>query len=147
MLGDKFIGNYFRNKIRNYIESTSNATNHKLWIKYLEKRLEIIFMHVSIHPFGKRDIFSVLQFHRRNLQRDIARGMHVLCPDKVTRSQKTIENGILGSICASSKTGQVAAVIDLCMNISPFGPVRKLCKLSRGKEKYDFENFSSLIIV
>ena len=135
MSGDKFIGNYFRGKIRKYIESTSNATNHKLWMKYLEKRLEIIFLYDSMHHLSdKRKTFSVLHFHRRILQRGFASKMHILCPDRATRFQKIIQNDIFGSICASSKDGEVAAVIDLCMNIPPFAPLRKWCKLSRGKE-------------
>ena len=43
--GGKFIEKYLGSEAKNYLVSTSNGTNHKLWHEYLEKRLEKISMY------------------------------------------------------------------------------------------------------
>ena len=130
MLGDKFIGNFLRSKIKNYIESKSNSANHKLWMNYLEKRLAIICMYVSIQPFNKLQIFSMLEFQKRNLQRDIVSKMYVLySPENV---KFLVQSSIVGSFGATSKNGEVVAVADECM--TPKSEYfQKKCKRSRGK--------------
>ena len=67
--GDKFIAKYLYSKVKNHLVSTSHGTNHKLWMEYLEKRLETISMFASIQLFKKRQIFSVVQYYKRNVER------------------------------------------------------------------------------
>ena len=108
--GDKFIGNYLKSKVRNYTMSTSNGADHKLWMKYLEKRLQII----SLYPLRKRQIFSIMHFYNINLKRNILRRIYVLCANIETTSLNVVQHGIFGSICASSKSGKV---VDQCMYV------------------------------
>ena len=69
--GDKFIGKYLYSKVKNHLVSTSHGTNHKLWMEYLEKRLETISMFASIQLFKKRQSFSVVQYYKRNVEKKI----------------------------------------------------------------------------
>ena len=112
--GDKFIGNFLSGKLKNYIRSTANNTNHKLWMNYLEKRLDIFCRYVSMQPLRKQQIFSLLQFYKINLQR------HMLNTMSVTEDANfldIIQKGIFGSIRASSNSGEVVAVLDKCMKM------------------------------
>ena len=101
--GDKFIG-----------RSTAKNTNHKLWMNYLEKRLDIFCRYVSIQTFRKQQIFSLLQFYTINLQR------HMLNTMSITEDANfldIVQKGIFGSIRASSKSGEAVAVFDRCIKM------------------------------
>ena len=86
VIGDKFIGKYLRNKVRNYMLSVQNDTNHKLWMKYLEKRLEILSMYTNVHPFRKTQISSIVQLYKRNLQKEYFWKMYGSCTKENWRS-------------------------------------------------------------
>ena len=60
--GDKFIGEYLNNKVKSHLLPTSNNTNHKMWMEYLEKRLEKISMYASVRQLRKRQIFLLYNF-------------------------------------------------------------------------------------
>ena len=99
--GDKFIGKYLYSKVKNHLVSTSHGTNHKLWMEYLEKRLETISMFASIQLFKKRQIFSVVQYYKRNVERKFLKKVHSLC----TKQYEELQTDIVGSICGSTKNG------------------------------------------
>ena len=99
--GDKFIGKYLYSKVKNHLVSTSHGTNHKLWMEYLEKRLETISMFASIQLFKKRQIFSVAQYYKRNVERKFLKKVHSLC----TKQYTELQTDIFGSICGSTKNG------------------------------------------
>ena len=84
--GDKFIGNFLSSKVRNHLVSTSNGTNHKLWMKYLEKRLQKISMYVSMQQLRKRQTFSVVQFYKSHLQRAFLKEVLTLCTKKIHKT-------------------------------------------------------------
>ena len=44
---DKFIREYLNSQVKHYLLSASNNTNHKMWMEYLEKRLEKINMYTT----------------------------------------------------------------------------------------------------
>ena len=110
MWGDKFIGNFLSNKIKNYMRSTANDTNHKKWMGYLERRLEIFCTHVSLQPFTKGNIVSILQSITIDLKRDILEKIYGKFLD-------VIQNGIFGSISVSSNNGEEVAVLDQCVKL------------------------------
>ena len=107
--GDKFIGSFLKSKVRNYTIYTSNGVDHKLWMKYLEKRLQII----SLDPLRNRQIFSMTHFYKLNLKTDILR-MYVLCGKEETTFLDIVQHGIFGSICASYKSEKY---VDPCMYV------------------------------
>ena len=101
IMGDKFIGKYLNGKVKNYLVSTSNGTNHKLWIKYLEKRLEKISLCASRRQQERGQIFSVVQFYQRNVSRELLKKVHSLCENQ----HEKLQTGISESICASADNG------------------------------------------
>ena len=58
--GDKFIANVLKQRVSQHIMSTSNNVNHKLWMKYLEKRLEVLNINVAMQDRQINYIFSLL---------------------------------------------------------------------------------------
>ena len=122
VIGDKFIGKYLRNKVRNYMLSAQNDTNHKLWMKYLEKRLEILSMYTNVHTFRKTQISSIVQFYKRNLQKEYFWKMYGSC----TKENGEVQSDIFGTICASSKDGENVPQPDTCAQI-PWPKMKKHC--------------------
>ena len=111
MWGDKSIGNFLKRQIRKYISSTSNNTNHKLWMDYLEKRLEIICRHVNLQPFRGKQIFSILQFYKTILKNSM---LSKMCSSKDVSFHDIIQRGIFGSVSAIPKD---VAAIDVCIKV------------------------------
>ena len=107
--GDKFIGKYLYSKVKNHLASTSNGTNHKLWMEYLEKKLEKISMFASIQQFKKRQIFSVVQYYKRNVQRKLLKKVQSLC----TKQYTELQTDIVGSICGSAKDAIIVDPTDV----------------------------------
>ena len=123
--GDKFIGKVLKSKLRNY-------KDHKLWMNYLEKRLQII----SLNPMRKSQIVSIVHFYQINLEKDIFRRMYVLCAHEETTFLDVVQFDIFGSICASSKSG---VEVDECMHLQ--GEKQKgICLRDLGKIKILFNH-------
>ena len=123
--GDKFIGHYLKSKLRNYTISPSNGTDHKLWMKYLEKRLQII----SLDPLRKRQIFSIMHYNKINLKRNILRRINFLCTNGETTFPDLVQHGTFGSICASSENGKE---VNQCMHLQDT-IIRNYCLKYTGK--------------
>ena len=96
---DKFIGEYLKSQVKHYLLSASNNTNHKMWMEYLEKRLDK--MYTTERQPRKRQIFSVLQFYKGNIQSKLLKNANELCFNQ----HEKLHTGIFGSICASEKNG------------------------------------------
>ena len=124
IVGDKFIGKYFHNKVKNNL--ASNGSNHKLWMEYLEKRLEKISMHAGMQTLRKRKIFSIVQ-----LQREFLKRVDTSCVNQYIK----LQIGIVGSICALSKHA-VHDAPDKCSHLKEKHN-RLTCKfLLAGERKY-----------
>ena len=59
-----FLPTILKSKLKNDFQSNSNQTNSKLWMKYLERGLEMINL-----PLGKSIMInSFLEFYNRNVR-------------------------------------------------------------------------------
>ena len=134
--GDKLIGKYLKSKIRSYMSLTSNGINNKLWMEHLEKRLEIIIMHTSIHQY------SLTQFYKRNLQREYFWKMYALCKEKY----KKLQTPIFGTICASSEHGAEIPPPDACAWIDD-AIGKHFCYHFRGNSPYFNKTVKTFIIL
>ena len=133
MTADKFIGNVLKKEVSQHIMSTSNSINHKLWMKYLEKRLQILNFNVAMQDRQISYIFSLLQFDKGKLINKV----YDKCMDEHKPHNMT---QILGKICSSSKQGH-----QVVRNPCSFFPIhlKHLC-LSLAR-KYTFDFFHYLV--
>ena len=106
----------------------SNDADNKLWMKYLEKRLEIISLHACTRSLEKQRIFSVVHFYEKNLQKEYFWNVYPSCTNKFVQ----VQTDIFGTICASPKKDENIPLDDRCAEI-PIPKMRDYCYRLRGK--------------
>ena len=126
MWADKSIGDFLRRQITSYIRSTSNNTNHQLWMKHLEKRLNIICRNVNKQQFREKKIFSILQFYSSILKNNM---LNKMSASKNVSFHNIIQIGIFGSVKASPED---VAAADMCMRTQDEEP-KKMLYIVKGK--------------
>ena len=82
--GDKFIGEFLKQKLRHYLLSPSNSRNHNLWMRYLEKRLEAMIMNIGMHTDRRKYIFLSCNFQKEMQKEDFFQKFLVHALIKVT---------------------------------------------------------------
>ena len=111
--GDRFLPQVLKSKITNIL-LTSNSTNHKLWMKYLEKRLATVNMNVIMTRMINKQKFSLLEFHKAFFKRRIFWGVYISCKMSSKKEPKGRQTDIFGDICGSPNHGQQVPPRDLC---------------------------------
>ena len=91
-----FLPSTLKSKPRN-----SNETDlyEKVWMKYIEKRLETINMHLE----KQKQITSLLDIHKRNFWKKLFRKLPANCEQLSFNNPAGIPVGLYGKICGSSK--------------------------------------------
>ena len=94
-----FLPSALKSKLR-----ISNETDlyEKVWMKYIEKRLETINLHLE----KQKHIFSFLYIYNRNFGKKLFRKMPANCKQLGFQNSDGIQTGIYGKICGSSKGGK-----------------------------------------
>ena len=133
--GDKYIGDVLKKRGRNYIIASSNSTYHKLWMKYVEKSLEAMSQHVGKHVTEKRGIFSIIEYHKRNVRNKLVNAVFNLYETKDTKDHDLVQTSIFGSICASSKHAK-RVTVNMCDHITNIQEKRK-CKIFKDVDGCD----------
>ena len=105
--GKTFLPSVLKMQIKNLL-STSNYTNNKLWMKYLEKRLMIV------NQQGNRGIFSCLEFLKSNSQRKLFKNIDNDCRGNTGTISKEIQKNIYGKIVGLPKSGKEVPEWDYC---------------------------------
>ena len=122
VFGHILIGEYLKSKVSRY--KSLNAVNNKLWMEYLEKRLEIITMDVSMYQL------TLVQFYKKNLLREQFLKMNALCMEKYRKLQMYV----FGTMCLSLKHTEDIPPPDRCSHIINDAKYKALCyRLSSGK--------------
>ena len=123
--GINFLPAILRSKLRSSIQFTSNQTNNKLWMKFLEKRLEMLI------SFSKNmnHINYILGFYEKIFAQKLFQVILSDCRTLFPEGIYGLQIGIYGTICSSSKTGKVQNIPDICLFASDF----KICTKHKGK--------------
>ena len=123
ILGDKSIGHFMRTQIRKYINSTSNNTNHKLWMDYLEKKLEIICAEAN----GEKQISSILLFYKTILKNNMLSKLYAV---EDVSYQNVVQIGIFGSVSPND-----IVAIPVCATIQD-EKARASCYYKNGRRRF-----------
>ena len=105
-----FLPSALKSKLR-----ISNETDlyEKVWMKYIEKRLETINLHLE----KQKHIFSFLYIYNRNFGKKPFKKMPANCKQLAFQNSDRIQTGINGKICGSSKGGKKQDYVDSCERI------------------------------
>ena len=100
-----FLPSAFKSKLRN-----SNETDlyEKVWMEYIEKRLETINLHLEKQKY----IFSFLYIYNRNFRKKLFRKMPANY--KQFLNSDGIQIGVYGKICFSSRGGKEEEHVHPC---------------------------------
>ena len=101
--GENFLPTVLKSKIKNSFQFNSNKTYSKVWMKYLERKLEIMNL-----PLERRNMInSLLEFYNRNFRYNISNEMPSNC-DKVNFKEfDGLQISIYGDICGLSAMGKL----------------------------------------
>ena len=121
-VGGIFLPSALMSKIR-----ISNETDlyEKVWIKYIEKRLETTNMHLE----KQKDITSFLDSFKRYFRKNLFKKLRVNCEQLGFNSPAGIGVGIYGKICISSNgvKNEKEISIDSCLQKINSPEKRYLC--------------------
>ena len=109
------------NHIEKIIMSSSSNADYKLWVKYLERRLQIMFTTKNL-----------CEFHKRNFKVKLFKHMDTVINSKCSNKYEGIQLGIFGRICGSSRNGKQVLGQDTCQYIKHITN-RMMCYWDRSK--------------
>ena len=101
--GDNFLPTVLMSKIRSSSQLSLNQTEDKLWMKYLEKRLETIIFSFTKFKLSSSLLGFYKNIFRRKLFQDIFTNCNKMMPEKVDE----IQTDIYGNICGSHVGGKM----------------------------------------
>ena len=102
--GINFLPSVLQSKIENSFQSSSNQTNSKLWMSYLERRLVVMNL-----PLQRRStISSFLEFYSRNFRNKFFKEVTTNCGKVHLKKLDGLDISIYGQICDLSQGGRVS---------------------------------------
>ena len=105
--------NVLTKQIRNLTIDGSNALEYNLWLKYLDKRLQIMCMTVK-----QKGVHYLLEFYTNNFNAKLFRNIDTICTrNRNSKRNEGVQDDIFGRICGSSKHGKTVPDVDLCQYI------------------------------
>ena len=102
-----FLPSALESKLRNRNETD---LYEKVWMKYIEKRLETINMHLE----KQKHIFSFLYIYNRNFGKKLFKKMPTNCKQLGFKNSDGIQIGVYGKICGSSRGGKEKEHVHPC---------------------------------
>ena len=100
--GINFLPSILQSKIKNSFQSSSNQTNSKLWMSYLERRLVVMNL-----PLQRRSIInSFLEFYSRNFRNKFSKEIQTNCGKVHFKELDGLQISIYGQICGLSQGGR-----------------------------------------
>ena len=109
------------NNIEKVIMSSSSNVDYKLWMKYLERRLQNMFITKDLR-----------QFHKSNFNVKLFKQKDTISKSKCSNKCEGIQLDIFGRICGSSRKGKQVLGQDTCQYIRHITK-RMSCYWDRGK--------------
>ena len=110
--GDNFLPTVLMSEIRSSFQFSSNPNEVKLWMKYLEKRLETIMFSFKKFELSHSLLGIYKNIFKRKLFDDILTNCNKMIPEKVDEFQVDI----YGNICGSKVVGKIEewTPLDFC---------------------------------
>ena len=101
--GVNFLPPILMSKFKNSFQSSLNETNNKLWMKYLEKRLEAINL-----PLGKKmRINCLIEYYERKFRHIFSEEIPTNCMQTNPNELDDLQVNIYGEICGLSDRGKI----------------------------------------
>ena len=133
-VGGIFLPPILKSKLRTHNE---NNLYEKVWMKYIEKRLEVLNMGLE----NREHITSFLQFCKRNFKKGIFKKNSVNCEELGLKNPGGIQLSIYGKICSLSTGGKILdnSLIHHCAKVK-LPELRMFCYLQYHtfNSKYQF---------
>ena len=102
--GVNYLPMILQSKIKYSFQSSSNQTNNKLWMNYLERKLVVMNL-----PLRRRSIInSFLDFYSRNFRNKFSKEIPTNCAKVHFKELDGLQISIYGQICGLSQGGRVS---------------------------------------
>ena len=126
-----FLPSALKSKLRN-----NNETDlyNKVWMKYIEKRLETINMHLQ----KQKHFTSFLDINKRNFGKTLFKKIPANCKELGFKNADGIQTGIYGKICGSPNGAKERELenVDLCDKLD-MPILRAVCyRVTKDRGKY-----------
>ena len=120
--------NVLTKQIRNLTTAGSNAVEYNLWLKYLDKRLQVMCMTLKQKRFH-----SLLEFYTKIVHAKLFKNIDSICSrNRNSNGNEGVQDDIFGRICGSSKHGKTVPDVDLCQYIKDSAS-REICSFIKGQ--------------
>ena len=86
----------------------------KMWMKYVEKRLETINLDLTKREF----ITSLLEIYEQKFRKKLFKNIATTCEQLGFKNPGGIQTSVHGKICGSSKIGKKQGTVDNCSKLS-----------------------------
>ena len=93
-VGGNFIADVLKLKLQKNKESSLSTTDSKLWMNFIEKRLEAM-----------KYMNSYLEFYRINFGQSLFKKLPANCEQMILKENEGVQVSIYGKICGSSESG------------------------------------------
>ena len=101
--GENFLPTLLKVKLRSSFQSRSNQSEGKLWMAYLEKRLETIMFNFERVELSS----SLLGIYKNILRRKLFKDIFTNCNKSMLDKNDEIQVEIYGNICGSQVGGKI----------------------------------------
>ena len=113
--GENFIPPILKSKFRNSLQFSINKIDNKLWMKYLEKKLEDINLSLG----KKMRINCLLEYYERNIRHIFSEEFPTNCIQTNLNELDDLQVNIYGEICGLSSRGKIQKLAndDSCLRL------------------------------